>query len=340
MYSLQDDYSEGAHPSILQALQESNRKQEAGYGMDSHSQRAIAMLQEAVGDSSAAVHLLSGGTQTNLTALAAFLRPHQACIATESGHIAGHEAGSIEACGHKVITCPGKAGKLRPEDVEKVVKNFSNEHSVQPKLVYISNSTELGTVYSRQELTELSACCRQHDLLLFLDGARLAAALVCPEADLSLRTVAKYTDAFYFGGTKNGALLGEALVITREELKQDFRYHLKQRGAMLAKGRVLGIQFEELLKDDLYLQLARHARKAAQSCARGLKNAGFQFFISSPSNQIFPIFPLKTLQSLEKEFRFHRWQELEDGSWAVRLVFSWASPEGMAEEFVKAAAKK
>lgn len=276
--SFRNDYSEGAHPrllqALLQALVQASAEQNAGYGTDRHSERAIALIRQAVAQPQAAVHLLVGGTQTNLTAIAAFLRPHQAVIAVEAGHIATHETGAIEATGHKVLTVPALHDKLTPALIQPVLDVHGNEHMVQPRLVYISNSTESGTIYTRAELDALSRFCRAHDLLLYLDGARLGAALTADGNDLDLPTIAALTDAFYIGGTKNGALLGEALVIVTPALQADFRYLIKQRGALLAKGMVLGAQFATLFEDGLFFELAAHANAMAQRLRAGLLAAG------------------------------------------------------------------
>ncbi|WP_386340688.1 beta-eliminating lyase-related protein [Xanthomonas citri pv. citri] len=238
--SFRNDYSEGAHPRLLQALAQASAEQHAGYGTDRHTARAVALIRTAVAQPQADVHLLVGGTQTNLIAISAFLRPHQAVIAVDAAHIATHETGAIEATGHKVLTVPALHDKLTPALIQPVLAVHSNEHMVQPRLVYISNSTESGTIYTRAELDALSRFCRANDLLLYLDGARLGAALTADGNDLDLPAIATLTDAFYIGGTKNGALLGEALVIVNPALQADLRYLIKQRGALLAKGMVLG----------------------------------------------------------------------------------------------------
>lgn len=254
MYSFKNDYSEGAHPRILETLIKTNLEQSEGYGKDVYCEEAKKLIQNKLNNRDLDVHFISGGTQTNLIAISAFLRPYEGVISANTGHIYVNEAGSVEATGHKVIPVNVEDGKLRRDDILLVLSKFNNEHVVKPKLVYISNSTEIGTVYTKSELEELSKVCRENDLLLFMDGARLGSALSCIENDLTLEDISKLTDVFYIGGTKNGALLGEALVICNKDLQEDFRYNLKQRGAMLAKGRLLGIQFIELFKDDLFLK--------------------------------------------------------------------------------------
>jgi len=263
MYSFNNDYSEGAHPRILNALMETNLKQEVGYGEDSYSLKAIELLKQRIGRTDVDIHLLTGGTQTNLIAISAFLRPHEAAIAASTGHIFTHETGSIEATGHKVLSTETADGKLTPAHIQSILDEHTDEHMVKPKLVYISNSTEIGTIYTKSELEQLRDFCQANHLILFMDGARLGSALCSAENDLTLSDLTALVDAFYIGGTKNGALIGEALVICQDSLKEDFRYHMKQKGALLAKGRLLGIQFLELFRENLYFELATHANHMA-----------------------------------------------------------------------------
>lgn len=336
MYSFKDDYSEGAHPKILEALVQTNLEQEDGYSMDTHCQAAIMLIKKIVEDESVDVHFISGGTQANLLAISCCLRPHEACISAHTGHIATHESGAIEATGHKIITVENPHGKLSPENIAPVLSHYSVEYEVKPRIVYISNPTELGTVYTKAELEALYAYCQSNQLLLYMDGARLASALVVPEAELSLKVINNCTDAFFLGGTKNGALLGEALVLSNEAFKSDFRYILKQKGAMMAKGRVMGIQFEKLLEDDLYLKLADHARSLAQKVQGALRARGIRMLVESPTNQIFPILPNEMIKKLEKDYAFHIWEKIDESSSCIRLVFSWATPEQEAESFMSA----
>ncbi|PPT94610.1 threonine aldolase [Xanthomonas arboricola pv. arracaciae] len=323
--SFRNDYSEGAHPRLLQALAQASAEQNAGYGTDRHTARAVALIRSAVAQAQAEVHLLVGGTQTNLTAIAAFLRPHQAVIAVEAGHIATHETGAIEATGHKVLTVPALHDKLTPALIQPLLDVHGNEHMVQPRLVYISNSTESGTIYSRAELEALSRFCREHDLLLYLDGARLGAALTAEGNDLDLPTIAALTDAFYIGGTKNGALLGEALVIVTPALQADFRYLIKQRGALLAKGMLLGSQFATLFEDGLFFELAAHANAMAQRLRAGLLAAGAQFTSDSPTNQQFIAVSAAQAEQLARRYDFERWETRSDGRLVIRFVTSWAT---------------
>lgn len=322
-----NDYSEGAHPRVLQALAAASAEQNAGYGLDRHSLRATALIRAACGRPDAAVHLLAGGTQTNLVALSAFLRPHQAVIATEHGHVATHETGAIEATGHKVLTVPSVDGKLAPEAIAPLLAGHASEHMVQPRLAYVSQSTELGTIYSRAELQALSAYCRANGLLLFVDGARVGVALTAQGNDLLLADIAALADAFYIGGTKNGALLGEALVIVDPALQADVRYLVKQRGAMLAKGMVLGAQFEALFEDGLYFELAAHANAMAMRLRAGLAVAGAEFIVDSPTNQQFVAVSPAQLDVLARRYDFERWEQRADGRVVIRFVTSWATRE-------------
>lgn len=334
MYSLKNDYSEGAHPRILQALLEANSSQQEGYGLDEYSLSAINKIKSHIHEE-VDIHLISGGTQTNLIAISSMLRPHEACISAESGHIAVHETGAIESTGHKVITVPSDDGKLNTDMIEGVLMHHTNEHLVKPRLVYISNPTEVGTVYDKDELTKLKAYCEQKDLLLYLDGARLGAALAVKEAKLSLDHIAKSTDAFFIGATKNAALLGEALIICNDHLKTDIRYHIKQKGGLLAKGRILGLQFDVLFSDDLYFELSEHAVDTAQKLIQGIQSKGYDTLFESPTNQVFPIFDHDTIKKLEAHFGFYIWHPVDDNHSAVRLVTSWATQEDVVHQFLE-----
>jgi threonine aldolase len=335
MYSFKNDYSEGAHPNILKALIESNLEQENGYGLDRYTQQAVELIKAKIGRADVDVHLLSGGTQTNLTALSAFLRPHEAAIAAHTGHILTHETGAIEATGHKVISIDSENGKLNASQVKAAIDLHTDEHMVKPKLVYISNSTEIGSIYQRSELVELRQFCDEHQLILFMDGARLGSALASEENDLTLGDIAELVDAFYIGGTKNGALIGEALVICKDALKEDFRFHMKQKGALLAKGRVLGIQFSELFREDLFFELAEHANRMAKRLREEFEKNGFKFLTHSPSNQIFPILPNTLIEDLQKNYSFYVWEKIKPEYSAIRLVTSWATKEEAVEAFIQ-----
>ncbi|MHC0039408.1 threonine aldolase family protein [Pseudoneobacillus sp. C159] len=335
MYSFKNDYSEGAHPRILNALIQSNYEQEDGYGADRFSQMAAERIKELMGRPDLDIHFLSGGTQTNLTALSAFLRPHEAAISATSGHISTHETGAIEATGHKVVTIETRDGKLYPSQIEEIILQHTDEHMVKPKLVYISNSTEIGSIYKKDELVALKEFCKERNLLLFMDGARLGSALCSEENDLQLRDLPDLVDAFYIGGTKNCALLGEALVICSSALKEDFRFHMKQKGALLAKGRVLGIQFLELFRDNLFFDLALHANRMAKILRDEFEGKGFPFLTHSPSNQIFPILPNSLIEELQKKYSFYVWAKVDGEHSAIRLVTSWATNEGTVLSFIE-----
>jgi threonine aldolase len=334
MYSFKNDYSEGAHPRILKALLDTNLVQTDGYGEDIYSNEARQLLKRLVGSESVDIHYFAGGTQTNMTVIAAALRPHEAAISASTGHINVHETGAVEATGHKILTVISPDGKVYPKQVRDVVASHTDEHMVKPRLVYISNSTEIGTIYHKKELTDLFAVCRELGLFLFMDGARLGSALCAEGNDLTMADLAQLTDAFYMGGTKNGALIGEALVISNDELKRDFRFHLKQRGGLLAKGRLVGIQFLELFRDNLFFDMATHANKMAGIMVKGLREAGCSFLTDSPSNQIFPVLPNKVISQLEKNYAFYVWSKVDETHSSVRLVTSWATPEEAARAFV------
>lgn len=332
MHSFQNDYSEGAHPRILDALGRTNLEQTIGYGNDPYTEEAARLIRAQICHSDAQVHFLAGGTQTNLVALSAFLRPHEAVISADTGHINVHETGAIEATGHKVLTVPALDGKLTPEHVLSVLRAHTDEHMVKPRTVYISHSTELGTCYTKAELIALRECCLASGLLLYLDGARLGSALCC--SDLTLSDIAALTDAFYIGGTKNGALFGEALVITNLSLATDIRYIVKQRGGMLAKGRILSLQFVELFRDGLYFEIAAHANGMADRLREGIRRAGCAFLSESPSNQVFPIFPDELVQKLSGQFRFEVWSKPDKAHTCIRLVTSWATQGEAVDAFL------
>ena len=328
------DYSEGAHPQILEALIRTNLEQTDGYGLDDHCRNASTLIKNKIGRDDVDIHFLVGGTQTNLTAISAFLRAHEAVISVKSAHINVHETGAIEATGHKILMEATADGKLTPKEIQSALDEHEDEHMAKPKLVYISNSTEIGSIYHKQELSQLSEICKKNNLILFMDGARLGSALTSDENDLTLSDIADLVDAFYIGGTKNGALMGEALVICSEDLKSDFRYHIKQKGGLLAKGRLLGIQFEELFKDELYFELANHGNKMASKLRKGFTELGYSFLTHSPSNQVFPILPNQLIEKLEKDYSFYRWKKMSDEESAIRLVTSWATLEDHIDQFL------
>lgn len=334
MYRFTNDYSEGAHPQILNALVETNLEQTIGYGEDKYSLEAAELIKKKLGRDDVDVHLIPGGTQTNLIAISAFLRPHEAVIAPLTGHVEVHETGAIEATGHKIIPMVGAEGKLRPVDVQQAVRSHTDEHMVKPRLVYISNATEVGSIYSKDELVALSDICRELKLLLFMDGARLGSALTSSKNDLTFGDIANLVDAFYIGGTKNGALIGEALVICTESLKEDFRFHIKQKGALLAKGRLLGIQFRELFRDNLFFELAEHANAMAGKIQDALIALDCPLLLRSPSNQLFPIMPNRVIAELEKNYAFEVQKQVDEDHSMIRLVTSWATKENAVDAFI------
>lgn len=336
MYNFKNDYSEGAHPNILNKLLETNLVQQLGYGEDEYSCQAKEILKQKTGNSDANIYFVSGGTQSNLLVISSLLQLHEAVISAKTGHIYTHETGAIEATGHRIITVDTKDGKLKPWNIDKVLQDYSlRPHVVKPRMVYISNSTEIGTIYQKTELQELYEYCRSNDLLLFLDGARLGHALTAVDNTLMLEDIANLTDVFYIGGTKNGALLGEAIVFNNPNLAPDFDYLLKQKGALLAKGRLLGIQFLELFKEDLYFSLATHANKMAQKIAEALKEEEYSFLTESTTNQIFPILPRNLIDKLSQEYLFYEWKAIDENNSAIRLITSWATDESKVEEFIK-----
>lgn len=333
MIKFKNDYSEGCHQKVLDLLSQTNDLQEEGYGDDSLTKKAVELIQLET-KSNPDVFLISAGTQTNKLEISSFLRPHEAVISAESGHIAVHETGAIENTGHKICTIPTKSGKIDASQIQEVMDLHIDLHMVKPRLVYISNPTELGTVYSRKELEELYEYTKNNGLYLYLDGARLGNALMS-ESDLDMKVINDNSDAFFLGGTKNGALLGEALVISNKELSKDIEYLRKQMGALLAKGRLLGVQFSALFTDDLYYENAGHANEMAKRIRDNFLKYETEFFVDSPTNQIFPILRNDVIEELSKEFEFYVWQAIDEEKSAIRLVTSWATKEKNVELFNK-----
>lgn len=327
MIHFRNDYSAGAHPTVLDALTRTNLELTAGYGCDPYCDAAANTIRTLCDAPHAEVHFLVGGTQVNKTVIAAALRPYEAVIAAHTGHICVHETGAVENSGHKVIHCPSHDGKVTPEMIQTVVDTHSSEHMVVPRLVYISNTTEVGTVYTRAELSALHIICDKYDLLLYCDGARLGSALTIQGADTTFADYAAYCDAFTIGGTKNGLLFGEALIITNRMLSTGFRHCMKQQGAILAKGRLLGVQFDAILKDGLYLELAAHANRLAERLTDGLTGMNIPLLAHSPSNQVFPILPNSVVEQLEKNFTFEIQERMDDTHTCIRFVTAWCSTE-------------
>lgn len=336
MYNFKNDYSVGAHPNILNKLIETNLVPQLGYGDDDYTIEAKNVLKQKIGNPKAEIYFLSGGTQTNLIAISFLLRVHEAVISAKTGHISANETGAIEATGHKVITVETNDGKLSPADVQTALEEYGlKPHVVKPRMVYISNSTEIGTIYNKSELENLYVFCKQNNLLLYLDGARLGHGLTAENSDLTLSDIAQLTDVFYIGATKNGGLLGEAIVFNNPEMAFEFEFSLKQKGAMLAKGRVLAIQFLELFKDDLYFSMAKHANTMATKMANAVKEKGYTFLTNSTTNQIFPILPNAVIEKLSDKYLFYVWKKIDENQSAIRLITSWATNESEVDEFVK-----
>ena len=339
MIQFQCDYNEGAHPLILQRLVESNMEQTVGYSEDHYCTHAKRLIQQACENENIDVHFLVGGTQTNTTVIAHTLRPYQGVLTAMTGHINVHETGAIESTGHKVLAIPSTDGKLTATQIEEAMLAHLHEdgpeHMVQPGMVYLSFPTEVGTVYTYQELEAISAVCRQYSLPLFIDGARLGYGLCSPESDITLPRLAQLADVFYIGGTKVGALFGEAVVITNDVLKRDFRYSIKRHGGMLAKGRLLGIQFATLFTDNLYMDIAQHAINEALRIKDALRAKGIKFLIDSPTNQQFPIFSNAQLNQLSKKYLFSIWQQMDDQHTAVRICTSWGTKSDNIDSLIE-----
>ena len=335
MYRFTNDYSEGCHPRILEAIAKMNLEGNFGYSTDPHCAHAEQMIKDLCRAPQAKVHFLSGGTQVNLISVCAFLRPHQAVIATRLGHPCVHETGALEGTGHKVIAVPCESdAKLTPEAILGCPDLQNFEHGVQPAMVYISNTTEMGAVYTGEELADISRVCRELGLYLYLDGARLGSALVSGGA--SMEETARYCDAFTIGGTKNGALYGEALVICNPVLQKDFRWVLKNRGGMMAKGFLMGVEYETFFEDGLYVELARHARELAVQLRDGMKKMGVEFLCESPSNQQFPILPDAALRALEGEFHWEVIEKVSDTMTGIRLVTGFATKQEAVDAWLAA----
>ena len=328
MYRFNNDYNKTCHPYVLEYLS-GCKNQYSGYGEDDICSSAAKLLRERSDCPDADVHFLNGGTQTNLTVICAALRPHQGVICAQTGHIHVHETGAIEASGHKIITVPSVDGKIEASQVEALViaqrESQDAVHFVQPKLVYISNPTEYGTLYNYKQLEELSVLCRKLDLLLYVDGARMGYALTAEDNDVSLADIARLTDAFYIGGTKCGAMFGEAVVITNPGLSEDFRYIMKQRGAMLAKGWLLGAQFCALFESDLYFKICSQANEYADLIRARLSELNLPLFITTSTNQIFPIISNDILEELQKKFSFAYWEKYDEDHSVVRFCTSWST---------------
>ena len=338
MIRFECDYAEGAHPAIMDMLIKTNLEQTPGYGEDHYSDEARTLIRDLCKDDTLAVHFLVGGTQTNFTVISAALRPYEGVLCAETGHINVHETGAVEATGHKVLPLKSCDGKIDSAQIETAVKaqmdDEAHEHLVKPGMVYISQPTECGTMYTCEELKAISEVCQRYDIYLFVDGARLGYALASPQNNITLKDMAELTDIFYIGGTKVGLLFGEAVVIRNEELKKNFRYMIKQKGGMLAKGRLLGVQFGELMKDGLYIKISEEAVRLAMQIKKAFLDKGIKFLYDSPTNQQFPILSTEQIGILKREFAFSDIKDMGNGLRAVRFCTSWATREGDVDKLL------
>ncbi|HFI0451214.1 TPA: low specificity L-threonine aldolase [Streptococcus suis] len=340
MLHFENDYNKGGHPALLEALVASNQEGLSGYGTDTYTKSAIEKIKLATSCPQAQITFLAGGTQTNQIVISSMLASYEGVIAADTGHISTHEAGAIEFTGHKVMTLSHKDGKITANDVDSYIKDFyadaNHAHMVHPGMVYISHPTEYGTLYSKSELEALSRVCRIHNIPLFLDGARLGYGLASPESDLDLQAIAELTDVFYIGGTKLGALLGEALVFTKNNQPKNFVSIVKHHGALLAKGRVTGVQFDCLFTDDLYLELGRHAIAMAEQLKEILQEKGYRFYLKSPTNQQFVIVKNEELTRLtEAGIAYGFWEKYDDSHSVIRFATSWSTSQEDLDELKK-----
>lgn len=336
MLSFTCDYTQGAHPKILERLLETNMEKLPGYGNDHYCESAKEKIKKACGCPDAEVWFLTGGTQTNATVIDSVLQKYEGVISAQTGHINAHESGAVEFTGHKVLTLPGHEGRIRAEELETFLKTFwadgSHEHMVFPGMVYLSHPTEYGTLYTKAELEAISAICRNYEIPLYLDGARLGYGLMSYDTDVTLPMIAHLCDIFYIGGTKVGALCGEAVVFTKKNAPRHFLTLIKQHGALLAKGRLTGIQFDTLFTDDLYFQISRHAIEMAELLKKGFAERGYSFFLNSPTNQQFIILENGKLEDLQKKVAFEIWEPFDKEHTVVRFATGWGTTKEEIEE--------
>ncbi len=329
--SFASDYEKGAHPNVLKRLAETNMMNTPGYGRDGISESARNRIRQACGCEKAAVEFLVGGTQTNAVMIDAFLKSYQGVLAAETGHINAHEAGAVESDGHKVLALPHRLGKLSPETVARYLEDFhtdaNRDHMVMPGMIYLSQPTEYGTLYTKEELAAFRTLCDRYAIFLYVDGARLAYALACPENDVRLRDLARLCDAFYIGGTKCGALFGEAVVVPDPDRLPHLFTIIKQHGALLAKGRLLGIQFDELFRDDLYMKIGEPAIRAAERIRQALRRKGYRLYFDTPTNQIFCIMDNDVLKKLGEKVEYGYWEKYDERHTVIRLAADWAITE-------------
>ena len=339
MLSFINDYCEGAAPEILKRLGETNLIKTVGYGLDEYCESAAEKIRAACDCPEADVYFLTGGTQTNMLVIDTLTKPYEGVVATVEGHVNTHEAGAIEYSGHKVLTLPSHEGKMNAGELRKLLADYyaddNYEHMVEPGIVYISHPTELGTLYSKEELKELHMICAEYKIPLYLDGARLGYGLMAEATDVTLQDIAELTDVFYIGGTKVGALFGEALVFCGRPMPYRFNTMVKQHGAMVAKGRILGLQFDTLFTDDLYFRLGENAIRTAARLKEGLKEKGYTFFIDSPTNQIFVTVTNEKKKELEEKVVFSFWGIVDEDHTVIRFVTSWATKMEDVEELVR-----
>lgn len=339
MIYFRSDYSQGAHPEILDALVKSNDVHTDGYGLDPLSDEAREIIKEHIGRPDADIHMMIGGTSINVTTIAAALRPYEAVVAPLTGHIYVHECGAVERSGHKVIALPTEDGKLTPAHIDDAWLLFEDDHTVVPRMLYISNTTEIGTVYSKAELVALREACDKHNMYLYMDGARLGAALTAPGNDLTMKDIASLVDAFYIGGTKNGAMIGEVAILLNEEIADHYRWMIKQNCAMLAKGRLVGVQFTKLLEggdNSLFYEIGRHMNLMARKLKEGIEAAGYGFSGQSVTNQIFPILPKSLIEKLKENFFFYEWAPYDEDNAVIRLVTGFGTTEAEVNAFIAA----
>ena len=338
MISFENDYLEGAHEKVLNRLVETNRVQAAGYGFDHFTEQAIQQIKNRINCPKATVRFLVGGTQTNQVVINSVLESYEGVISADTGHVAVHEGGAIEYSGHKVLAIPSSEGKITAKGVEDYLDTFNSDfkrdHMVFPGMVYISHPTEYGTLYTKPELESLSKVCQKHNLPLFMDGARLGYGLMSDQSDLTIEDVAKYCDIFYIGGTKIGALCGEAIVFTKQNEPKQFTTRIKHHGALLAKGRLTGIQFLELFNDDLYFKISRHAIEMANKMKAGFLEKGYQLYFDSPTNQQFFILSNEKISELEQKVKFAIWEKYDDQHRVVRFATSWATTEENVDQLL------
>ena len=331
MISFESDYVAGAHPKVLQRLIETNLEALSGYGSDKYTQSACEKIKAACGCEDARVFLLTGGTQTNAIVISTMLESYEGVLAADTGHVGCHEAGAIEYSGHKVLTLPNHQGKVDSAELKAYLQNFyadeNHEHMVFPGMLYISHPTEYGTLYSKRELAELANICREYDIPLYMDGARLGYGLMSKETDVTLADIAMLCDVFYIGGTKVGALCGEAVVFTKNNMPKRFMTRVKQHGALVAKGRLLGVQFDALFTDDLYFEIGAHAIKMAEKLKEVLREKGCTFYLDSPTNQQFIVVENSKLQELGKKVTYSFWEKYDENHTVIRLATSWSTTE-------------